>query len=103
MKMVLEAKDKNSLFNKILLVGIVSLISGFIVAFWVSGSSTVIINLFVLMLLWIMTTLLIILVALVEDLNEELKFIMKELVIETKMLRDEFSLLKEVLKKKGKK
>ena len=101
--MVLEVKDKNSLFNKILLVGIISLISGFIVAFWVSGSSTVIINLFVLMLLWIMTTLLIILVALVEDLNEELKFIMKESVIETKMLRDEFSLLKEVLKKKGKK
>lgn len=101
--MVLEVKDKNSLFNKILLVGIISLISGFIVAFWVSGSSNTTINLFVLMLLWIMTTLLIILVALVEDLNEELKFIMKESVIETKMLRDEFSLLKEVLKKKGKK
>ncbi len=92
--------NQDKFFGKILLIGFFSLIAGFIVAFWIAGSDSQMMTLFVTMLLWIITTLLIVLVALVEDLNEDLKGVLKENLIEARETRKEISLLKALLKRR---
>ena len=94
------ANKEDKLFGKILLIGIFSVISGFIVAFWIAGSSNQLITLFTIMLIWIITTLLLILVALVEDLNEELNSLLKEHIKEVRETKEEIKLLRGSLKRK---
>ncbi|MEM2121645.1 MAG: hypothetical protein QXU20_03250 [Candidatus Woesearchaeota archaeon] len=90
---------KNKLFHKILKLGIITMIFGGIIIYLLTIFTNT--NLLMLMMVWIITTLVIIIAALIEDMDEDLRELLREHVIEIKLLREEISLLRK--EKQGKK
>lgn len=98
----MEEKDlmlkKNKLFNKILKLGLATMILGGVIIYLLTIFTNT--DLLMLMMVWIITTIVIIIAALIEDMDEDLRELLKQHIVEIKLLREEISLLR---KEKGRK
>ena len=83
----------NKLVRKVTLLGIFSLITGVIVVSLLHVFETQATPV-MMMMVWIITTLLIMIAVLIEDMDEDIRFLMKQQLVETKLLREEIRLLK---------
>ncbi|MGB9749172.1 MAG: hypothetical protein ACP5OZ_00905 [Candidatus Woesearchaeota archaeon] len=92
----MEEKDlvikKNKLFRKIVKFGLATMILGGIIIYLLTIFTNT--DLLMLMMVWIIATIVIIIAALIEDLDEDVRELLKEHIIETKLLREEISILK---------